>query len=98
MQEDCTSCGKFVCRFAGLIAAGLPLTGNICANKMPVLIPPIPAASYFEQGIIHLLLSLPQLTLWPTAVSWTPPPPASSIKYNAPSGASRDFSVGCIYN
>ncbi len=45
------------------------------------------AASYFEQGIIHLLLSLPQLTLWPTAVSWTPPPPASSIKDNAPSGA-----------
>jgi hypothetical protein len=55
---------------------------------------PRPAASYFEQGIIHLLLSLPQLTLWPTAVSWTPPPPASSIKDNAPSDASLDFSVG----
>jgi hypothetical protein len=38
MQEDCTS--EFVCRFA--IAAGLPLTGNICANEMPVLILPIP--------------------------------------------------------
>ena len=45
-----------------------------------------------------MLLSLPQLTLWPTAVSWTPPPPASSIKDNAPSGASLDFSVGRIYN
>ncbi len=42
MQEDCTSCGIFVCRFAGLIVAGLPLTGNICANVMPVQILPIP--------------------------------------------------------
>jgi hypothetical protein len=31
-------------------------------------------------------------------VSWTPPLPASSIKDNAQSGASLDFSVGCIYN
>ena len=45
-----------------------------------------------------MLLSLPQLTLWPTAVSWTPPPPASSIQDNAPSGASLDFSVDSIYN
>jgi hypothetical protein len=52
------------------------------------------AASYFEQGTIHLLCSLPQLTLWPTAVSWTPLQQASSIKDNAQSGASLDFSVG----
>ncbi len=45
-----------------------------------------------------MLLFLPQLTLWPTAVSWTPPPPASSIKDNAQSGASLNFSVGSIYN
>ncbi len=32
------------------------------------------------------------------ALSWTPPQLASSIKDNAPSGASLDFSVGSIYN
>jgi hypothetical protein len=48
--------------------------------------------------MIHLLLSLPQLTLSPTTVFWTPRPPASSIKDNAQSGASLDFSVGSIYN
>jgi hypothetical protein len=75
------------------------------AGPPPVLIPPIQKLD--QQSLISskvssicfsLYLSSQCLTLWPTAVSWTPLPPASSIKDNAQSGASLDFSVGCIYN
>jgi hypothetical protein len=70
------------------------------AGAPPVLIPPIPELDQqrlISSKVSSICFSLPQLTLWPTSVSWTPPPPASSIKDNAPSGASLLISVWAAY-
>jgi hypothetical protein len=71
------------------------------AGAPPVLIPPIPELD--QQRLISSKVSSICFSLYLSShcgppVSWTPPPPASSIEDNAPSGASLDFSVGSIYN
>jgi hypothetical protein len=67
-----------------------------------VLIQPIPELD--QQCLISSKVSsicfslyLIRLTLWPTAVSLTQQPPASSIQDNTLSGASLDFSVLAAY-